>query len=227
MGISLSFQHHDLVTPDGKIIALSILDEKRSLAKVLIENISPTFLGFSIEKENVLFNLKSTLAQLGINATGTEYDLSKSHRRAEITLELTALSQEGVLILSHLSQGAYIGKLFAADDRRRVRDPIYLSRMFGRTDREGRPLLSLGERQGKSNWTLEKIEGRMVAFLPLKPGIQTYDQKVIGLIPVLVEALKYPEIKIRELIHLTQKWEDGKRLATDSLLLVNTLPSSY
>ena len=224
MGISLSFLHHDLVTPDGKIIALSTLDEKRTQAKVLIENISPTFLGFSIEKENVLFNLKSTLAQLGINATGTEYDLSKSHRRAEITLELTALSQEGVLILSHLSQGAYIGKLFAADDRRRVRDPIYLSRMFGRTDREGRPLLSLGEKQGKSNWTLEKIDGRMVAFLPLKPGIQTYDQKVIRLIPILVEALKHPEIKIRELVHLTQKWEEGKRLATDSLLLVNTLP---
>ncbi|QVL56661.1 MAG: hypothetical protein KFB93_04570 [Simkaniaceae bacterium] len=224
MGITLSFLHHDLVTPDGKIIELSHLDEKRVHAKVLIENISPSFLGFSIEKERVFFNLKSTLAQLGVNASTLEFDLSIVQRSGEILLELTSLSPEGTLFLSCLTPGAYIGKLFAADVRRRVRDPIYLSRMFGRTDREGRPLLSLGEKQGKSNWTLEQIEGRMIAFLPLKPGIQTYDKKVLGLIPVLAEALKHPEVKVRELIHLTQKWEEKKRLASNQLLLVNTLP---
>ena len=68
MGTTLSFLHHDLVTPDGKIVELTRIDEKRVHAKVLIENISPSFLGFSIEKENVFFNLKSTLAQLGVNA---------------------------------------------------------------------------------------------------------------------------------------------------------------
>lgn len=30
-----------------------------------------------------------------------------------------------------LKVGSWIGKLFAADERRRVRDPDYLSRMFG------------------------------------------------------------------------------------------------
>lgn len=224
MGTTLSFLHHDLVTPDGKIVELTRIDEKRVHAKVLIENISPSFLGFSIEKENVFFNLKSTLAQLGVNAKTIEFELSESHRRGEVSLDLFSLSPEGMLFLSSLSPEAYIGKLFAADERRRVREPIYLSRMFGRTDREGRPLLSLGEKQGKSNWTLEQIDGRMVAFLPLKPGVQTYDEKVTGLIPVLAESLKHPEIKVRELIHLAQRWENKKRLTANQLLLVNTLP---
>lgn len=224
MGTTLSFLHHDLVSPDGKIIEISPMENQRRRAKIGIENISPSFLGYSIERENVFFNLKSTLAQLGVDAKTIDFELSKPHRKGEVDLELYALSPEGELFLSSLSVDAYIGKLFAADPRRRVRDPIYLSRMFGRTDREGRPLLSLGVREGKSHWTLKQIDGRMVAFLPLKPGVQTYDNRAQGLIPVLAEALKHPEIKVRELIHLAQIWKEEKRISTGKLLLVNTLP---
>ncbi len=53
-------------------------------------------------------------------------------------------------MLMYLDRGTYIGKLFAADERRRVRNPDYLSRMFGRSDREGRALLSLGGMQGRN-----------------------------------------------------------------------------
>lgn len=222
--MNLSFMHHDLVTPDGKITSLFPIDSKHSEATVLIENISPSFLGFDLEKERVFFNIKSTLAQLGIHATCQEIALSKPQRIAEVKIILQALSKEAEVLLSFFSLDVYIGKLFAADPRRRVREPIYLSRMFGRTDREGRPLLSLGERDGKSNWTLEKIDGRMVAFLPLKPGVQTYLAEVMGLLPILVEALKHPELKVRELISLAQHWKEEKRVATGDLLLVNTLP---
>ena len=93
--MTLSFLHHDLVTPDGAIIELSQLDEQRFHIKVVIENISPFFLGFSIEKERVFFNLKSTLAQLGVNAITKEFELSKEHRRGEVSLELVSLSPEG------------------------------------------------------------------------------------------------------------------------------------
>jgi len=216
--------HYDLVTPDGKIISISPIDQKRIEVKVQIENISPSFLGFDIDQSRVLFNLKSTLAQLGINSTLKEMDLSETKRRAMLIIELHSLSSEGETILSHLREETYIGKLFAADERRRVREPIYLSRMFGRSDRAGKPLLSLGEQDGKSNWTLEQIDGRMIAFLPLKKGVQTYESQVNGLIPILVEALKYPDIKVRELIHLTQRWEEKKRVVNGGLLLVNTLP---
>jgi len=224
MGATLSLLHHDLVTPDGKIISISSIDQRRIDVKVRVENISPSFLGFAIDRSRILFNLKSTLAQLGVNSILKELDLSKTKRSGEVLVELHALSNEGELILSYLREEIYIGKLFAADERRRVRKPIYLSRMFGRSDRVGKPLLSLGEQDGKSNWTLEQIDGRMIAFLPLKKGVQTYDKKVKGLIPILVESLKHPDIKVRELIHLTQRWEEKKRIVNGELLLVNTLP---
>lgn len=224
MRATLSFLHHDLVTPDGKITSLVPINDSSAQAKIRIENISPSFLGFSIDQTSVLFNLKSTLAQLGVNGMLKELELNEAKRTAEALIELVAISPEGKLFLPHLSEGAYIGKLFAADERRRVREPIYLSRMFGRTDREGKPLLSLGEQDGKSLWTLKQIDGRMIAFLPVKKGVQTYDAKVQGLIPVLAEALKHPELKVRELIHLAQNWEDRKRIVDGGLLLVNTLP---
>ena len=224
MRATLSLLHHDLVTPDGKIISISSIDQRRIDVKVRIENISPSFLGFAIDQSCILFNLKSTLAQLGVNSILKELDLSKTKRSGEVLVELHTLSSEGELILSYLRKEIYIGKLFAADERRRVREPIYLSRMFGRSDRIGKPLLSLGEQDGKPNWTLEQIDGRMIAFLPLKKGVQTYDKKVKGLIPILVETLKHPDIKVRELIHLTQKWEEKKRIVNGGLLLVNTLP---
>ncbi|NGX50589.1 MAG: hypothetical protein K1060chlam2_00437 [Chlamydiae bacterium] len=224
MGSKLSFLHHDLITPDGKISSLKKIDEKLYEAHVTIENISPSFLGFSIEEERVFFNIKSTLAQLGLDGRGIEYELSKARRCAEVRVELVALNEIGELVLSHLEVDSYIGKLFAADASRRVRDPIYLSRMFDRTDRDGKPLLSLGEHEGKANWTLEKIEGRMVAFLPIKKGIQSYDESVRGVIPLLVQALKNPEIKVREFIHLTQRWQDERKTVKGGLLLVNTLP---
>jgi len=76
----------------------------------------------------------------------------------------------GPVHASLLTQEAYIGKLFAADDRRRVRDPEYLLRMFGRSDREGRPLLSLGGLQGSDELLLEKMDDRTVAFISLLDG---------------------------------------------------------
>ena len=224
MGNQLLFSHYDLITPDGKVSSIKKIDEKHCEATITIENISPLFRGFSIEKERVFFNLKSTLAQLGVNGRGKEYELSQAKRTARVIVELEAIDEVGALVLSHLEPHTYIGKLFAADERRRVRDPIYLSRMFGRTDRNGIPLLSLGEHDGKSHWTLEKIEGRTVAFLPIKKGVQTYDETVKGLIPLLTEALKNPEIKVRELVRLSQRWKDEKKVVTDKLLLVNTLP---
>lgn len=224
MRATLSFLHHDLVTPDGKIISISPIDQRKVEIRVRIEDISPLFLGFTIDQSQVLFNLKSTLAQLGVTATLKELDLSKAKRSSEVLVELHSLSNEGDIILSHLQKEVYVGKLFAADERRRVREPIYLSRMFGRSDRVGKPLLSLGEQDGKANWTLEQIDGRMIAFLPLKKGIQIYDKKINGLIPVLVEALKYPNVKVRELIRLTQRWEEKEHVLNGGLLLVNTLP---
>src|SRR5581483_3261840 len=83
--------HYDLVTPDGKITHLSTIDKKRKLATVKIDQISPAFVGYEIEPELVAFNLKSTLAQLGIHAIGRELHYDQHHHNAHMQVELTAI----------------------------------------------------------------------------------------------------------------------------------------
>lgn len=217
----LSSHRYDLVTPDGKITQI-----QGDRFEVEIENISPAFVGYQIPKELIIFNFKSTLAQLGLNATMTNFELVKHQHKAICDLKLSAIGPVAKKMLPLLTKGAYIGKLFAADDRRRVRDPEYLSRMFGRSDQEGRPLLSLGGMQGTDGLILEKVEGRTVAYLALLDGILTYDKAVEGLLPTLAKGLHDPDAALRTLLKLDQVWmpQVPKLVREGEILLVKTLP---
>ncbi|HSX26452.1 MAG TPA: LOG family protein [Chlamydiales bacterium] len=218
--------HFDLVTPDGKITDLQIIDEKRALATVKIENISPVFVGYQIDPPFVSFNLKSTLAQLGINGIGREYHYDRKHRTAFVKVELIAIGNLGQAMLGLLPIGASIGKLFAADERRRVRNPDYLMRLFGRSDRRGRPLLSLGGLEGSGALILEKMDGRTIAFLSLKNGVLTYDTTVYGFLPTLARALGVNMAHTRQLLHLHHNWEPSlpRIVRENEVLIVRTAP---
>ena len=157
----LTAEHYDLVTPDGKITQIKTLDKRKKLATVVVEGISSAFVGYKIDQKLVSFNIKSTLAQLGLNGVGKEILLEPKLGRAEIQVELTAFGDLAIAMLDLLTPDAYIGKLFAADDRRKVREPEYLKRMFGRSDRKGRPLLSLGGLEGSGHLILETMAGIM------------------------------------------------------------------
>ena len=222
----LTEQHYDLVTPDGFIKDLHTLDDKRKMAHVRIENISPAFIGYDLEPELVFFNLKSTLAQLGINAIGREIYFERKNSSATLKVELIAIGHLAKAMLDLIEVGAYIGKLFAADPRRRVRDPDYLMRMFGRSDCKGRPLLSLGALEGSRELILEKHEGRTVAFLTLRNGIISYDTSVYGFLPTLAKALQKNMQHTRQLLHLHHQWiENHPRLVQENeILLVRTAP---
>lgn len=217
--------HYDLVTPDGPITNLDFIDIRTLEAIVFIENISPVFVGFEIEPENVFFNIKSTLAQVGIEGEGIEYELDKRKHCAQIRVVLRGIGKIGEEMLKHLKVGAIIGKLFAADKRRRVRDPFYLSRMFGRSDRWGKPLLSLGGLHGSTDLILDKVEGRAVAYLTLQSGRLEYNDTIYGFLPTLDEALiaNYP---VRKLVGLHQEWKPSvpHNIERDEILLVKTLP---
>lgn len=219
-------EHYDLVTPDGRIIQITPVDDRRKLATVLIEGISPAFIGYEIDQKLIFFNLKSTLAQLGLNGIGKEFHFDRKERKAEVKVELEAIGSLGKAMLELLGVGAYIGKLFAADDRRKVRDPDYLMRMFGRADRLGRPLLSLGGLEGSGALILEKIDGRTVAFISLRDGVMKYGPAVFGFLPTLAKALCKNMSHTRQLLHLHQKWEAGfsRTLPRDDILLVKTAP---
>ena len=141
----------DLVTPDGKITSI-----KNGKAEVFIENISPAFVGFQIDLSSIFFNFKSTLAQVGLHAQTEQIELDPKLRTARVRLTIEALGAIAKQMLPLLTPGAYIGKLFAADERRRVRNPDYLARMFGRSDAKARPLLSLGALKATTNFSSKK-----------------------------------------------------------------------
>jgi predicted Rossmann-fold nucleotide-binding protein len=216
---------HDLITPDGKIEHISTISETSSEAIVSICDISPWFVGFEIDQELLFFNGKSAFAQLGLNVVGLTYDINKATRSARIKVRIDAIGPIAKELLSLLLPGTWIGKLFAKDERRRVRNPDYITRMFGRSDRRGAPLLSLGGMQGSDSLLLDKIDGRTVAYLSLLKGKVSYDGHIFGFLPTLTKAAK-EEFKIRELVSLHQIWaENAKRnVLEDEILIVKTAP---
>ena len=223
----LSPAHYDLVTPDGAITTITPIQSTEYAATIAIQNISPAFVGFSIPKEHLSFNLKSTLAQLGLDGTLQEITLDLKNNSALAKVHLRAYGKIGKSLLPLLTTGAYIGKLFAADPRRRVRNPDYLLRMFGRTDREGRPLLSLGGPKGRDELLLEKIEGRTVAYLQLQEGTLSYDpEAILGLLPTVAKALIHLQFRLRTLIQLDQRWNPShpRKVSQTDILLVRTAP---
>lgn len=221
----LDLPHFDLVTPDGCITNMERQSDGSLNVEVFIENISPAFKGFEIEQEKVLFNLKSTLAQVGVDARNPSFELNPRRCCAEIHLKLIGIDPLGKEMLDLLLPGAVIGKLFAADERRRVRDPDYLSRMFGRSDRFGRPLLSLGGLHGGRDLILDKVDGRTVAYLTLQTGRIFYEESIKGFLPTMAKAL-VSRNPIRDLVRLHQRFEPNRprNVTEGELLLVRTLP---
>lgn len=222
---SLDLTHYDLVTPDGVITNLKPIDDSTSEAIVFIEHISPAFVGYRIDSSHVFFNIKSTLAQLGVDGQTIEFELTPSRGCAQVKVLLKGIGKIGQEMLKLITVGAYIGKLFAADERRRVRDPDYLSRMFGRADRQGRPLLSLGGLQDSNDLVLDKIDGRTVAFLTLQNGRVQYDDSISGILPTVAKALT-TQLGVRNLIRLHQEWKSfiPRNIHDNELLLVKTYP---
>lgn len=217
--------HFDLVTPDGSVTSLRHIDDTTAEAVVFIEKISPAFVGFQIEPQFVFFNIKSTLAQIGIDGIGQEYEIDQKNHCAQIKVKLIALGTIAAEMLKILPVGASIGKLFAADQRRRVRDPDYISRMFGRSDRWGRPLLSLGGMHGSNDLILDKLDGRTVAYLTLQNGKMEYDPSIHGFLPTLAKALT-AGMPLRNLLRLHQEWKPfaPRNVSENEILLVRTLP---
>ncbi|QZA58562.1 LOG family protein [Candidatus Rhabdochlamydia porcellionis] len=219
--------HYDLVTPDGLVTKMNRPSSELLNVEIQIQNISPAFVGFRIDPVHITFNLKSTLAQLGLNAVLQEIDLQEKNAFAIAKVQLQAYGKIAIALFDFIQQGSYIGKLFAADPRRRVRDPDYLMRMFGRSDRKGRPLLSLSGPKGRDELLLEKIDGRTVAFLPLQNGVLSYDEKaILGLLPTLSKALMHSSFRLRTLIQLDQTWMAGakRQVQENQILLVRTAP---
>ena len=97
--------------------------------------------------------------------------------------------------------------------------------MFGRSDRWGKPLLSLGGLHGSNDLILDKVDGRTVAYLTLQNGKVVYDASIYGFLPTLAEAL-VADTKMRDILRLHQEWKPlvPRNVSEDEILLVRTLP---
>lgn len=221
----LDIKNYDLTSPDGVITQLTRLNDAHAEAIVFIENISPRFVGFQIEPQRVFFNIKSTLAQLGLDGVGIEYELDQKNHCAQVKVMLNAIGSLAVELLNYIEVGAAIGRLFAADERRRVRNPDYLARMFGRSDRWGKPLLSLGGLHGSDDLILDLVDGRTVAYLTLQNGRFTYEPSIHGFLPTVAKALLH-NMRTRDFLRMHQKWEPfvPRNIGENEILLARTLP---
>ncbi len=224
MASYLYHDHFDLVSPDGKVSKLSLNGEQLDLI-VEVENISEAFVGFFIDESMLCFNLKSTLAQLGLEASTKAIELRPLEHSASVEISIQAYGSLAKTLLLLIKKGDFIGKLFAKDERRRVRDPDYLLRMFGRSDAHGRPLLSLGGMEGSRELYLDKVDGRVVAYLSLQNGSVSYRPSMEGFLQTVSLSLS-KDLSVRKLLALHQHLDAQKArtLQEGQILLVKTEP---
>lgn len=223
----MNFFHkdHDAVTPDGYLCSpLKPVLPGVYEGELEIQNIPDYFLGFHLPSHCLQLNLKSSLAQLGIDATLVECELSREHLRARLRVHFTSHDPIATVALSELKIGNFLVKLFAADDRRLVRSPKYLERMLKHTDHAGVPLLCFGKKL-EHLIAFDVIDDRLIVSIPTLPGIIRYDHNIYGLLPLLGKALGKKDIRVRHLLSLYQHTVDSEKIPSqDRILLIKTEP---
>ena len=213
----------DLATPDGLVTSFERSANRRGIrAQVRIEGIRACFAGWD-STFHVYFNVKSTLSQTGVNGVGTEMHRDEAAGCVTLTVDLTAVSHLGVLMLDEIRVNSRIGKLFCRAPARRVADPAYLSRRVGRVDRMGKPLLHLGE-EGE-DWWAEQRDGRTIFHVSLRQGVVSYGGDVAGIIPTVGRGLRTGR-SCKQVLRMHQEHDyDQSRLAVPGrMLMVRTKP---
>ncbi|MBS0585747.1 MAG: hypothetical protein JSR76_05550 [Verrucomicrobia bacterium] len=215
---------YDLVTPDGKITHIEKRDSDSLRCKIEIENISSAFKGFEIDLHLVQFNIKSTFAQLGVDGIMLSCELLPKWSKALIEAELKAFTPIGVEFLKAIQVGTFVGKLFAADDRRIVRSTQYLSRILSKSDEEGRPLLILGEEYKSEEIITQPEKNRVIVKVPLLPGHWVYDEAIFGFLQTIAKGLQNKDTSFRQFLFLHQLHKDEPRkIPKDGFLMVKTM----
>ena len=86
----MNLHHFDLTTPDGKITSIQKISDRMIRVVVDIEGINPALVGFDIDLHLVHFNLKSILAQIGVNGVDEQIELNKQKCTARAVVRLEA-----------------------------------------------------------------------------------------------------------------------------------------
>lgn len=196
----------DLATKDATIVELTRISRSQSKAVASIAVVHPKFRGLHHSGE-CEFVLRSSITQLGVNATDIVVELDTEKRTATISFELVALSPLAVLMLDYISVGAFVGKLFAVEKNRIVRKLDYITRLLEAVNQRGQPLLVYGSHD-QPDWDLRIVDRRVVAYLPVLPGTFAYSGEIHGLLPTVGMALN-KGTAYKDLVRLHQEFQDG------------------
>ncbi|WP_194844278.1 hypothetical protein [Candidatus Clavichlamydia salmonicola] len=220
----LSQKDHSMITEDGLIIHISKETSLQIDTQVFFNYISPTFLGHTLPKNLLSFNLKSVLAQLGIEAICNEITFNKEELSAIAEVSFIAFGMPGIAILKQLGLGSLVGKLFCADDRRLIRSIDELMAMQAINSYLGLPLVDW--KNSKKLFPYVSIkDDRAIAYPDLLAGTWVYDNyktlpmDIIG--QSLKEGISYrPFLKL----HQNRKTYLKRKITPGEMLLVKTLP---
>jgi predicted Rossmann-fold nucleotide-binding protein len=217
---------YDLSTADGAITACNRVSRQLLTATVCVANVHRNFSGWGVGPSAVQFVLKSSLTQLGVDAHNAKIQrMDKDSQTIVVDVDLVAINTLAILALDYLTVGAKIGRLFAAVQKRCIRTMEYVDRLLGSLDMHGLPLLVHGTSPSDPKWEMKLVNGRVVAFLPVRPGIITYSGEIHGLLPTVGAALQQGT-NYKELLRLHQQLREGHtRIAKPGhVLMVRSYP---
>ena len=121
-------QNYDLITDDGLVTAFERPTHSTATVTIAFRDIAPQFRGF--HGTPAVFNLKSTLTQLGIDVSGVPHvAVEPTTCRATVQAHLVSTAPVGVLTLDVIGEGTAVGKLVALPDNRIVTDLHYVDRL--------------------------------------------------------------------------------------------------
>ncbi|CCW72264.1 unnamed protein product [Phytomonas sp. Hart1] len=208
---------YDLATKDAEITSCTRVDRKISQVVAVLNYIHPKFRGL-VKGVKCDFVLRSSITQLGVNADNVKISIDRTKNIATITLDLVAISPLAVLTLDHIAVGAFIGKIFAIERNRVVSNPEYITRLLESFNPEGQRLLMYGQND-QLDWDLKIIDNRVIAFLPVLPGVFTFTGEIHDLLPTIGVALK-KGVPYKDLIRLHQQFnDDHTRVCTTGSVL--------
>ncbi|EPY20434.1 hypothetical protein STCU_03911 [Strigomonas culicis] len=197
---------YDLATKDASIHTYQRISRTLSKVQAIVGGIHPKFRGLQGDVP-CEFVLRSSITQLGVNAENIVLDMDGTERFCTITMDLVALTPLAILLLDFIGQGACVGKLFAREENRVVRNVSYLTRLLDHRNQRGEQLLIYGSGD-HPDWDLKVVDGRVVAYLPVLPGTFTYSGEVHGLLPTIGTALKR-HTPYKDLVRLHQEFHEG------------------
>lgn len=193
----------DLATRDGKIISKQRISRECMHVVVQVTDVAAKFRGL-VENACCAFILRSSITQLCVNAGNYDIRVNRQEKEITVHLDLLAFGPIGESMLDHIEIGAFIGRIFALEKNRVVREEDYVRRLLSSYTQRGEVLMSYGEGEMEMN-DLKVIDGRVVAFVPVLEGVYEYESEdhIISLMPTIGFALR-TGTNYKDLIRLHQ-----------------------